>query len=259
MIQVPHGAASAMTALTKLADRKRDLYSVEFFDLQLRFAQKVAELSGLAVGEAVGCYTNIYVRLAMGQRLDANNPEWQRYLAGLVGAPERAAWTHEVHRQRLPLQAGPRPAATVGRFSYELIGADRARLHFHAAGGASPLSAEHRDQRLGELAELFAHLKASSNDRMHVVGASWLYNLDRYRRLFPERYLSSLRSVEHPYQRMPLWGQFLARDRTVRPAGSRFLTNIAHASSLSELARCFPLSVLATVAPAWWFYDHLGL
>jgi len=131
------------------------------------------------------------------------NAEWQQYLVGLEAAPERAAWTHAVHLRRLHVQAGPRPAVTVGCFSYELVGADRARLHFH---------------------------------------------------------LSSLRSVEHPYQRMPLWGQFLTRGRTVRPeAGSRLLTNIARASSVSDLARCFPLSVLATTAPARWFYDHTGL
>jgi len=249
-----------MPLLVSLTDRGSDPFSAEFFDLQLCFAQKVAELSSLPLREAVGCYTNIYVRLAMGQRLEVSNAEWQQYLAGLEAAPERAAWTHAVHLRRLHVQAGPRPAVTVGCFSYELVGADRARLHFHVAGCDSPLSAEHRDQRLRELADLFAHLKASSNDGMHVVGASWLYNLERYRCLFPEQYLSSLRSVEHPYQRMPLWGQFLTRGRTVRPeAGSRFLTNIARASSVSDLARCFPLSVLATTAPARWFYDHLGL
>jgi hypothetical protein len=39
-------------------------YSVEFFDLQLRFASKVAVVSGLPFAYAVGNYTNLYVRPA---------------------------------------------------------------------------------------------------------------------------------------------------------------------------------------------------
>jgi hypothetical protein len=78
--------------------------------------------------------------------------------------------------------------------------------------------------------------------------------------LFPERYLASLRAMEHPYQRMPLWGQFLDRTRTIRPdIGMQFLASIARASNLSELSRAFPFAVLATTAPAKWFYDQLGL
>ena len=149
---------------------------------------------------------------------------------------------------------------TVGCFSYESVAPGRIRLHFHAAGEEAPLSVRNRGKRLRELAEVFAHLKAVSSDRMQVIGASWLYNLDGYRSLFPERYLASLRTIEHPYQRMPLWGQFLRRDRTVRSeAGGRFLTDIARAASLSGLARCFPLKVLTTMSPATWFYDHLGV
>ena len=95
---------------------------------------------------------------------------------------------------------------------------------------------------------------------MQVIGASWLYNLDCYRRPFPERYLAGLRTIEHSYQRMPLWGQFLRRDRTVRPEeGTRFLARVAQADSLSDLAPCFPLEVLTTTAPAIWFYERLGL
>jgi len=241
-------------------DRKNAPYSVEFFDLQLRFAQRVAELSGRPFKETVGCYTNLYVRLAMGQRFDASNADWQQYVEGLMDARDQAAWTHAVHLQRLHLRSGPVPIRTEGCFSYELVDADRVRLHFHAVGTKAPLSAESCGERLKELAKLFVHLEASSNDGMRVTGASWLYNLDCYRRLFPGRYLASLRIVEHPYQRMPLWGQLLMRDRTVRSGtGPRFLAETARAESLLELARCFPLGVLATTVPATWFYDHLGV
>lgn len=244
----------------ELPGSRSDPYSVEFFELQLRFAERVANLSGVPFEEAVGCYTNLYVRLAMGQRLDASNADWQRYLAGLSAVPEQAAWTHAIHLQRLHFHSGPTSARTEGCFSYAIAGVDCIRLHFHAARAEAPLSAGSCRDRMSELADLFAHLKSSSSEGVQVIGASWLYKLDCYRRLFPERYLASLRTIEHPYQRMPLWGQFLRRDRTVRPEEkSRFLARVAQAESLSDLARCFPLGVLATMAPATWFYEHLGL
>ena len=241
---------------------ENDLYGVGFFDLQLLFARRAAELSGRSFAEAVGLYTNIYVRLGMGQRFDTNNAEWQTYLARLacVHEHEQAEWTHAFHRARLHLPAGPAPTDAAGCFSYSDLGQNRVRLHFHAGRCESPLSMGSRDLRRSELATLFSRLKASTVEERYVVGASWLYNVDSYRRLFPERYLASLRAMEHPYQRMPLWGQFLDGSRAVRPqAGAHFLATIARASNLSELSRSFPLAVLTATAPARLFYDHLGL
>lgn len=239
-----------------------DLFSIEFFDLQLCFAKKIAELSEVSFAEAVGSHTNIYVRLGMGQRLDLSNANWQDYLAELALVSEKAEWTHAVHARRLHIPAGPTLAKAVGCFSYALIGPGHARLHFHASDRASgsALSMGNVHLRQRELASLLSNLKASAPESMQVVGASWLYNLQSYRRLFPEPYLASLQPMAHPYQRLPLWGQFLTRNRGVRPeAGARFLKGIAQASSLSELDLCFPLSVLTTTSPAKWFYEHMGL
>ena len=74
----------------ELPGSRSDPYSVEFFELQLRFAERVADLSGVLFSEAVGCYTNLYVRLALRHRLDTSNVDWQRYLAGLSAALEQA-------------------------------------------------------------------------------------------------------------------------------------------------------------------------
>ncbi len=245
-----------------MATAKNDLFSVDFFDLQLRFAKRVAELSGVSFTEAVGSHTNIYVRLGMGQGLDITHSDWQDYLAGLGTVHEKAQYTHAVHARRLHVPAGPTLANAVGCFSYALIGQDRARLHFHPGErtSGSPLSMENRHLRQRELAALLSKLRASSSSSMRIVGASWLYNLRSYRCLFPETYLASLQPMAHPYQRMPLWGQFLARDRRVRPeAKARFLEGISQASSLSELDLCFPFPVLTATSPATWFYDHMGL
>ena len=238
------------------------LYSVEFFDLQLRFAARVAEIAGVSLGEAVGTHTNIYVRLCMGPQLDATNPDWMDFVASLSQARNAAEWTHRVHRQRLHLPVGSVHAARVGCFSYAATGQGQVRLHFQVGDplSESPLASANLALRQRELATLLSMLKASSNSECSIVGASWLYNLPAYRRIFPQPYLAGLHDMAHPYQRLPLWGQFLNRDLSLRSAAAaRFLAGVAKASHLNELAACFPLSVLTTSMPAQGIYDHLGL
>ena len=226
-------------------------YSVDFFAMQLRFASKVAEISRRPLTETVGSHTNIYVRLGMGPRLNATNPDWLEYVSVLSATRDPAAWTHEVHRRRSQLPIGPEVAASVGCFSYALVGQDAVRLHFHAGPNLSdsPLSLANEKLRRWELATLLPKATVLG-ENIKVVGASWLYNLVAYRRLFPEPYVSSLRPIDHPYERLPLWGQFLNRDGTVRAgAVQHFDSHLADAASLSELRSCFPYQVLSTSVP----------
>lgn len=231
-----------------------EIYSLELFDMQLRFAARVAEVIGVPFSEAVGTHTNIYVRLGMGQRLDRTNPEWIEYTSRLVSARDPAAWTYGVHLRRAHLHAGPGMAAAAGCFAYAPFGPGHVRLHFrptHQLVG-SPLALANEHLRRSELATLLTQI-VSSDPSTNVVGASWLYNLRAYRRLFPERYLSCLAPIQHPYQRMPLWGQFLHRDRTIRKeAAQGFQSALARASNLAELESCFPLRVLSATVPANW-------
>jgi hypothetical protein len=237
-----------------------DIYSVEFFDLQLRFAAKVAELTGLPLTKTVGSHTNIYVRLGMGPRLDCTNPEWIEYTSKLVAARDRVAWTYEVHLRRAHLPAGPEVTASVGCFSYASLAPGHVRLHFHPGHqlSDSPLSRCNERVRRWELTKLLTEV-VSSNPCTKVVGASWLYNLSAYRRLFPARYLNCLQRMEHPYQRMPLWGQFLNRDRSMREESARvFSSRLARAANLAELGSCFPFGVLSATVPASWLLAHAG-
>ena len=212
--------------------------------------------------EAVGEYTNIYVRLGMGAQLDLNNPEWQSYIATLEKTIDKAGWTYEIHRRRVNFPTGPLIAARVGCFSYALLGTDSVRLHFHPEQGSvtSPLAEENWHFRRSELTVLFRSLKESSGVSTRVIGASWLYNLASYRSLFPKAYIERLQTVPHPFQRMPLWGQFLTRNRGVRKeAAHRFQACTEQAGSLATLAACFPFPVMSSIVPAICFYEHLGL
>ncbi len=244
------GAGSRMLTATR--------YARGFFDLQLQFAETVSTLSGLPLDRTLLEYTNFYIRFGLGRDFDAANPGWQEYLAGLGGTGDRSEWTRQFYASRARTKPSPSVVATFGCFSYARLGTDRIRLHFQNAepDGRSPLGRACRDQRLIELRALFEHAKRTEPQPLWVVGASWLYNLDAYRRLFPEPYLATAHPLPGRFQHMPLWGQFVDRHGDVRTDMARqFRERLERQSTLDRLDRCFPLPVLRLEAPVEEFCD----
>lgn len=105
-------------------------YARSFFDLQLRFAQVVSDLSGLPLADALLGYTNLYVRFGLGRDFDRAHPGWLEYLAGLGEASDRLDRTYRFYWRDRGLHRGPAVAATFGCFSYASLGDNRIRLHF---------------------------------------------------------------------------------------------------------------------------------
>jgi hypothetical protein len=238
------------------------VYAKAFFDLQLKFAQSVAALSELPLDHALLAYTNLYIRFGLGRDLDRAHPRWQEYLAGLRDASDPGEWTYRFYTQGPYGQTLPPIVAISGCFSYSRLRADRIRLHFENtdADECSSLGGRRRDQRLADLAALFAWVKLAEPGDVSVVGASWLYNLEAYRRLFPKSYVASTRVLLGRFQHMPLWGQFLNRHGAVKEAAARvLLERLSRLSSLEDLDACFPLPVLAVEASAREFYEFYGV
>ena len=233
-------------------------YARAFFDLQFQFAEAVSALTGQPLARALLEYTNFYIRFAIGREFDPDHPVWQAYVAGLRDTQDGREWTYRFYLSRPWALAGPAVVATFGCFAYAPLSPDRIRLHFEnvESGDRSPLAAERRGQRLADLAALFAHVKRTTEQPPRVVGASWLYNLEAYRGLFPKSYLATAREIRGRFQHMPLWGQFLTRRGDVKePMAREFLDRLRRQPSLEGLDRCFPLQVLALEAPADAFYD----
>jgi hypothetical protein len=93
---------------------------------------------------------------------------------------------------------------------------------------------------------------------VRVAGASWLYNVDAYRRLFPESYLATAHVIRGRFQHLPLWGQFVDRHGMVKDDLARpFVERLSRQSRLEDLDACFPLPVLALEAPAQEFFEYL--
>ena len=236
-------------------------YAKAFFDLQLQFAHKITALSGLPLARVLLEYTNLYIRFGLGRDFDPAHPAWQEYLAGLRDN-DIGEWTYSFYLKRSDAMAAPSVVANFGCFSYARLRGEHIRLHFQNAetDGHSPLASERVSQRLAELAALFEHVKRTLHQPLQVVGASWLYNLDAYRRLFPGSYLATAHVISHRFQHMPLWGQFLDQHGAIRENMTRqFRERLERQSSLDSLEQCFPLRALSVGAPVQDFYNFYGV
>jgi hypothetical protein len=233
-------------------------YDKEFFDLQLQFGRKVAELSAIPLEVALLDYTNLYARFVGDREFDRDNPIWSAYLAGLRDKMDPCDWTYRFYRQQPHRVQPPSVIATFGCFSYALGEPGQIRLHFHNADSHSrgPLSDERLPTRLSELTALMHHLRSRQRAIRQVAGVSWLYNLTAYRRLFPEPYVAAATVAANRFRAMPLWGQFLNRLGGVRKdAATSFVRRVCDQRRLDHLAQCFPLQPLAATAPVEAFYE----
>jgi hypothetical protein len=238
------------------------IYAKAFFDLQLQFADTVTALSGLPLGRALFEYTNLYIRFGLGRDFDPAHPVWQEYVAGLPGASDHGEWTYRFYSRTPEATTAPAVVATFGCFSYARLSDDRIRLHFVNAetNGHSPLGIERLGQRRADLTALFEHLQRTEPDPRRMVGASWLYNLHAYRRLFPASYLATAHAIGGRFRHMPLWGQFVDRDGEIKERMTRsFLERLERQSSVDGLDACFPFQVLRLEAPVKEFYDFYGI
>jgi hypothetical protein len=227
-------------------------YSKAFFDLQLHFARKVADLGALPFEQALLDYTNLYVRFGLGRKFDCNHPVWREYLEGLPRAADIDDWTHRFYLTRPHDVPPPSLIATSGCFSYAKTDDERIRLHFLNAGTSkhSPPGEACLATRFAELRVLFQHARQTQPATLQVAGVSWLYHLHGYRRLFPASYLASAKPASPRFRNMPLWGQFLDRHGDVRQSvAATFVERLAHQTRLNDIAQCFPLQPLALEAP----------
>ena len=229
------------------------IYRKEFFDLQWRFAAHAAALAEIQLAEALFEYTNFYARFGLGRDFDAANPTWRQYVEGLQRSATPRDWTYDFYRSRLPDTGAPGVVASFGCFCYARHTKGRIRLHFQNAdgAGASPLAAHRQEQRHVELAELFEHVRRHEAATVKVTGASWLYNIEAYRRLFPREYLASAVPSPPRFRGMPLWGQFLDRQGAIRQeAADSFMRQVSAQEDVLALGACFPYQVLALEAAA---------
>lgn len=221
-----------------------------YFEVQLQLATRMAELTGISLGEAVRDYTNFQ------KRIDLAAAEWPGFAARLEAASGLAA---RVAVTQIIFRTHGEPPPTPGRerfgcFAYDPPEDGVVRIHFNnrdtdAAGG--PLISAKANLRRGELRTMVRRIAARHPDAKAIAGKSWLYNLEAYRRLFPPAYVATRALAPGPLRLTGTssWGQMIDSREAIRP-GVRDLL-VANLTTLNPAApwTAFPLRVLATQAP----------
>lgn len=231
----------------------------DFFDLQIQFATRAADILNIPPSEALLHYTSFHKSFSFG-RAGSNPESWGKYAAGLETASSPLEWTCEFYANLPDWEEKERP---FGCFDYEFKGAEAAvRIHFYTLdkSGASPLSDERLEARKLELHDLFADVHSKHPEAKTVRGHSWAYNLKSYCRLFPEQYIATLTPAENTFDGTRRWGQFLNYKGGLKPNLSEpFLEKLKNAQSMDDLALCFPYQELAAECPIDYFYTFFGI
>jgi hypothetical protein len=242
---------------------KQRTYPIRYFDLQVTFARELAARLGQSFGDTLLTYTGLYKILGIAGDFDAQQPVWQTLLEK-AGREDAAPDLYQYYVSRLDVIPRFIDQPHWGCFAYDYLHEyyshrNVIRLHF-SNQDESPygaLSRERMPARRGELAEMFAHIAAHEPQAATVCGASWLYNREAYRRLFPPSYTSpkALEIDEPHYQFRALWGQFLHHDWTVNEElATDFLQRLVTVHDADQVAACFPYQVLLASSPIGVFF-----
>ncbi len=268
--RAPHDAWQAMLSQGRCVSAERAERAArlhDYFDLQVRLAEAVAHKSGCPLSETVTHVTNLYRRCGLG-RLDGGSiaPAWGTYTATLQSLEthaQRVAWTQAFFAQSPP-EPLPPSERQFGCFNFDPP--DRSgvvRMHFmnRDTDDIGPLNQSKIEMRRHELKEMFTCIRRRHADAKQVRGASWLYHIEAYRRLFPSVYGDSREILKGraQFQGSSSWGQFLDNREGVKPAlREQFLQNLANLN-VDRLWEVFPLPTYTTRAPLQAFYDVYGI
>jgi len=233
--------------------------SPDYVDVQLRFAERVAEVSGKPLAEAVLHFTNFHRRLGLGVAAPGKRaPVWNELMAGFD------ALSHEARLKRVIETLSPAGDGSAmllpGRFGFGCFACEApnaegmVRIHFGNREGREDVGPLHHTRiaaRRAELTEMFGWLAREHPGARRVDGGSWLYNLEAYRRLFPAEFGASRdpRNVPPYLHGMSSWGQFIDfRGRIRKDVRDAFIANLP-TLDMSAPHRVFPYQVLFTTAP----------
>ncbi len=237
----------------------------EFFEIQLLFAQIYAGRISRSLSDVCLRYTNLHWRLGFGTANEGvPAPQWSAYadvLDRCMTTADRVDWTIASVDEAADQTSSE---GRFGCFRFDAPNADGVvRIHFSnrdASDGCGPLAATKVDRRISELRDMFRRVRARYPSARQVSGASWLYNISAYRRLFPPEYAASIFEPEHArLNGTSSWGQVLDHRGGVKSDVSRALLNNIRTIDVSTPWRAFPLRVLKAEAATDHFYRFYGV
>ena len=229
----------------------------DFFNIQVEFAKKLAKVSGQSFFDLLRTWTNLYGRLGLGKSLDASNSIWQEFIAGgEEGAAERAynIYMPPGHNSK------KREKVWFGCFNPEYK-PEKKTVYVHFGPKEKTVSPfDNLEKRKQELREMFEYIKNNYRDAQFVAGNSWLYNLEKYRNLFPLEYTAHMKVEEGTSADFNTWGQFVDRNQKTKPeARDMLLKKLESATTEQEVFDTVPLKALSPQTTIDNFYRYYGI
>lgn len=241
----------------------------DFFGVQLGYADTLSRKAGIPLPEAITFHTNFHRLFAYGNlSKQAPAPAFAQMAERIAGIADR-----EQQLDALILAYADRPADPwpPDRFPFGHHFACEAptaegvvRIHFRNRFNTEPhgpLHASNIAQRRADLTAMFGHVVATWPEAKRIVGQSWLYNTEGYRRLFPKAYVDSRKPLEGPrtFHGLSTWGQFVDfRGRAKPDVAETFRRNL-EALDVAQPWFSFPFQVLTVTAPIEAFREEYGL
>jgi len=252
-----------VTAPEWWVERESHVLSREYVEFELEVARIIAEKTGLSLKEAGKQFTS-YVRASVlydGGKSFEGTSHSNELADRLYAQLKRLNRTDngEYH---------PTGSDQYGCFNFEYVPEWKmVRIHFdnRERDDEGPLTEGKIAHRLTELHDLFAAIKRKHPEVDTVVGGSWLYNLEAYKRLFPESYLKtpeadlSPRSLTVGYG---VYGQFLDDHLEVkRDLTKWFITSLKSLEHVDaeSVQSILPYKLLRVEGPIADFYEKYGV
>lgn len=236
------------------------LFPIDYLSIQLDFAQRATELTGIGLYRALRTYTSIG-RMANLPHSTPDTHPFMTEMQQLVSATKYGHLLGKLYYQYTEYALNPFPKEdrlNSGHFQLSIPDDEEVcHVHFESKTSSNPLRSENLGQRRQELIQLFQILKDSKHAKVvkNIGGFSWLYNLKAYCSLFPPDYVASGKEKDW-YGSLARWGQFLNNNYTMRENITKeFKQNVSDAQAVDDLKTSFRFSVLETRAPVELFYN----
>lgn len=233
-------------------------YQKSYVELQLNFAQVVAEKLKISLIEALYSYTNLFLSLTLDFSFNQQNEMWKDFTTHFENSADYIYGKY-LKSQDSPEHKDVRKSEPFGCFSYHIEN-DGVTLKIHFSNNEfsnlGPLAKENFNKRQSELKNMFNYVKTAHPNIKYVKGKSWLYSLDAYKRIFPEKFIESLTEFDGAeWQFMTRWGQFLDSGGNIKvDLANQFLKCIKTKVTTNEMLDCFPLKVYTALCNVEYFY-----